>query len=430
MFKKIFCFFIMFFILSVNVEALDVDWSLSFNGSSGIKNAKIIDGKLHFLKDDKLYVISDDGIINKNVILEDSDYLVKFDNWHFYNDDSIISLYNAGTYRRIVLNDFDGKTISELKFSYRNFLRHNYVNVTDEYYYVIDVSSYGVILKIDRETSECQEYYINNLSIDELKLFMGDYYYVYKIIISDKSKEYLDYEIYNDKIYLKYVDENNKFGYEIYEDSNLIINEIIGNNELFDISLSDDYYSILINGDNMVLKNIKYDKTEIRSENIETNFSSVNNVQLIIDQNKNYLLFDCNDNTINYVALIYTDNNYYDITIKENSDGEVKLDKTSVLPGDIVTLNILPKDNYQISDIIVKTSDGKIVKVEDNKFIMPSKSVIVEVQYELIKDANTENNEIEDKENNPNTMDKIVIAFVIIFFVLIIKFIFRKKIEI
>lgn len=420
----------MFFVLSVNVDALSEEWNLSFTGNSGIKNATIIDSKLHFLKDDKLYVISDEGIIDKSVTLEDSEYLVKFDNWHFYNDNSIISLYNAGTYRRIVLNDFDGKTISELKFSYRNYLRHDYVNVTDEYYYVIDVSSYGVILKIDRETSECQEYYIRNLSSDELKSFMGDYYYVYEKIMNDTSKEYSDFKIYNDKIYLKYVDENSKYGYEIYNGSELIINEIIGNNELFDISLSDEYYSIVINGDNIVLKNIKYDKTEIRSENIETNFSSVNNVQLITDQNKNYLLFDCNDNTINYVALVYTDNNYYDITIKNNSDGEVKLDKTIVLPGDIVTLNITPKDNYQISDIIVKTSDGEIVKVEGNKFVMPNKSVIVEVQYELIEGDNIENSEIEDNGNNPNTMDKIIIAFVIMSLVLIIKFLFRKKVEI
>lgn len=97
---------------------------------------------------------------------------------------------------------------------------------------------------------------------------------------------------------------------------------------------------------------------------------------------------------------IVEDDSYYCVGIKK----QVSIDEESVefidvnikdaVAGQKVKILSKKVNGYKISNLIVKTTSGKIIEVNDGSFVMPNEAVVIEVEY------------IEDVQN-PNTIDKI-----------------------
>lgn len=76
------------------------------------------------------------------------------------------------------------------------------------------------------------------------------------------------------------------------------------------------------------------------------------------------------------------------ITIFDNENGTIESSLNIALSGTKILLTITPNESYKVSKInVYKEGDKSIgVSVNDNSFIMPDYDVIVEVEFEKIKD--------------------------------------------
>jgi len=91
----------------------------------------------------------------------------------------------------------------------------------------------------------------------------------------------------------------------------------------------------------------------------------------------------------------------YNITVKDAENGTVTADKAYSIKGGTVTLNATPNENYELKEIVVKTKDGAVIKVENGKFEMPESDV--EVTATFAKKTATTNPV--DNNNNANGND-------------------------
>ena len=82
------------------------------------------------------------------------------------------------------------------------------------------------------------------------------------------------------------------------------------------------------------------------------------------------------------------------VSIDEESDEFIDVNIKEAVAGQKVQILSKKVNGYKISNLIVKTTSGKIIEVNDGSFVMPNEAVVIEVEY------------IEDVQN-PNTIDKI-----------------------
>lgn len=75
----------------------------------------------------------------------------------------------------------------------------------------------------------------------------------------------------------------------------------------------------------------------------------------------------------------------YGVTIPENVEllkGEdAILNGSRLLAGDEVTINVTPDEGFVLDTLTIKTVSGGEVELKDNKFVMPSEDVVVEVTF-------------------------------------------------
>ena len=71
----------------------------------------------------------------------------------------------------------------------------------------------------------------------------------------------------------------------------------------------------------------------------------------------------------------------YNVNIEEEGKGVVDVDIKNAKNGDIVKIDAKPDKGYRVGEIIVTDSNGNVIDVKDNKFIMPSSVVTVKVIF-------------------------------------------------
>lgn len=69
------------------------------------------------------------------------------------------------------------------------------------------------------------------------------------------------------------------------------------------------------------------------------------------------------------------------VTIGKVTAGEVKVDKTTALEGEKVTLTLTPNNGYKLSSIKVVDTYNKEVSVTGNTFVMPNSDVTITVEF-------------------------------------------------
>ena len=130
-----------------------------------------------------------------------------------------------------------------------------------------------------------------------------------------------------------------------------------------------------------------------------------------LKQNKANEIMQINDDDDpDYYKVASTTEHYafpYDITVKVEGEGEVKANEKS-FAGDKETFEIIPKEGHKVESVTVTDTEGNIIDVEDNTFIMPASDVTIDVKIveEVIEEAPV----IE----NPNTNAFPIVGLVIL----------------
>lgn len=92
----------------------------------------------------------------------------------------------------------------------------------------------------------------------------------------------------------------------------------------------------------------------------------------------------------------------FSIDKKIDGNGTIEVIEQSK-SGDKITYKITPKDGYKLDKIVIKDSNGNIIEVKDNEFIMPSSNVSIEAIFVV---------------DNPNTSTNIYISISILLLII------------
>lgn len=100
------------------------------------------------------------------------------------------------------------------------------------------------------------------------------------------------------------------------------------------------------------------------------------------------------------------------VTIKENKDGKIEVDKKEAIAGETVKITLTPNEGFRVKSVKVNGEE-----VKDNKFEMPNEDVEIEATFEklIIKETTitTEKNDSDktfsNVDTNPKTGDEIFI---------------------
>lgn len=110
------------------------------------------------------------------------------------------------------------------------------------------------------------------------------------------------------------------------------------------------------------------------SGDIITGGTYTHDVKEYLDEEK----YGQKDNNDSYIVLPFRN-----VTVNESTNqGFVNENKS--LPREEVTITPEVKEDYKISEIIIKDKDGNIIEVNDNKFIMPDSDVSISIKYTMI----------------------------------------------
>ena len=147
------------------------------------------------------------------------------------------------------------------------------------------------------------------------------------------------------------------------------------------------------NGQNLSGKDLLEYNTELALDDINNNAVTQNNNSLynaIIEaqsviNNENSTITDIN----NAIALFDNacNESSFKVDVTENVGGNVDVNKTSAKPGETVKLDISTDKKYSIAKVNVFDLNNKAVEVSNNEFVMPKKSVKINVEF-VMKEEN------------------------------------------
>lgn len=115
---------------------------------------------------------------------------------------------------------------------------------------------------------------------------------------------------------------------------------------------------------------------------------------------------------MNTIMQIYKEK--YLIKTKTDNNGSITTKTIQADRGEKVEFSITPKEGYVLGEVKVIDIDGNIITFNDYTFTMPSNDVTIEVSF--IK-----------SEKNPDTSDKLILTFLILFLIIFAFNIFSKK---
>ena len=103
----------------------------------------------------------------------------------------------------------------------------------------------------------------------------------------------------------------------------------------------------------------------------------------------------------------------FNVTVKTDGNGTLNIIKENFGAGEEIELNVLPNDGYVLESIKITDVYGNEISYTDNKFIMPSSDVVIEVTF--VK-----------QEENPDTSDYLTIVLLII---LVVNVIYKYRVS-
>lgn len=151
----------------------------------------------------------------------------------------------------------------------------------------------------------------------------------------------------------------------------------------------------------------------IKEEKLLTTHETLNITPINIFKVSNKVAIHYNNLTNNLLSF-YTFECFADKTA--SIYGTIDIEATTHNPYEEVELSITPNSGYEVESIIVKDSQGNIIPVNENKFVMPENDCIISVEYT-------------SSVVNPETVDMIVIVSIISIVLVIVVALTRKKLN-
>lgn len=185
----------------------------------------------------------------------------------------------------------------------------------------------------------------------------------------------------------------------------------------------DSYQAVNIVKDKIIILAIKEESSFILTYNFEGNLLNEDVINNEITYNNitnmykvaNKVVFATSTQLDNLSEESYLMFYNYNLSInKEDSIyGTLQVENTA-LPYSKVKFEIVPNSGYEIDNVIVKDTQGKLIDIFDNSFIMPENDVTLLVTYKEIV-------------ANPETIDLIVLTFVSVLVISLITYRLYKK---
>ncbi len=382
---------------------------------------KIVNNKFYMqgiTDDDKTIVKIYDENLNEEVISSNDCYilvdLISYDNENYIatvikKETSDYTLHLMKYNNKKIVWDKEIKKITEDEIKYESIFLSSemdeYINklyIKNNYIYSYSVTEndnkyISTISKYDKEGNLVKEIVLNN--IDELQNGIIIKYFVDK---KDNITAYIfGLNDNNAKLYVVKYDESGKELWKInallYDtklnagttlDMNAFTNNMfeLGNdNILININDSVNYIAtvnpIIINSKGEIIW--KYEGNYL----IKTVISSKDKSEIVlVGMTKNQRFrgkasdTSQSESDIPYGVIIKYSISY-NVRIEEEGKGVVDVDTINAKSGDIIKIDAKPDKGYRVGEIIVTDSNGNIIDVKDNKFIMPSSDVTIKVIF-------------------------------------------------
>lgn len=371
---------------------------------------------------------------NNNDILKSSKQLEDLVNVTVtkYNDNYLIAGINNNVLKLYLL---------DTNLQIKNQLKTNYIinNSSSINLYIYNNKSYimlteeGILsdnnlYEID-ENLNIKEQTFSSLGSETIKnILKGDYYLIH--FNSNTNLEEVTETFYNESTYLenKYIlvgnnsnkeyDEVNGYNYQgvitiLDKNGNILINEI--NNKYYSYNnikiIKDKIIVLAYNGDYYLLT-YDFNGKLISEEQVEKEESlDINNMYKV--GNKIVLELSEAERTITEKSNLIFYSYNLNIYKEESLYGTLNVIESS-LPYKKVEFEVIPNSGYEIENIIVKDTQGEIIKVSGQSFIMPDNDVTLSVIYK-------------ESITNPETIDYIIFIFPILLIASLIMINLYKK---
>lgn len=276
------------------------------------------------------------------------------------------------------------------------------VNIQDYYDKLDDASDVGYIYDYfyRREFDKYMELYKEQLDQMGVHYTYDDLLYGDDI---DLPTQAMISSSYKDKYYIGYLDsENSTYMALIHNRTTGKDIDIKINGKLFfSVILGDDYF-ILLDSDISTcsqkeckkthMKKYNYDGNVIEEEDImiEDNSFMGTSVGYVTEGGFTVIAGNKPDGENAYTtSLIRFNKPNKKIDKKVTGDGTVTVDKANASVGDKISFEVKPGKNYVIDSIRVVDSNGNVIEVTDNTFIMPDTDVTVEVVFKELVNPKT-----------------------------------------
>ncbi len=352
-----------------------------------------------------------------------------------YNDYYLVAGINNNVLK-VYLIDNNLQIHNQEKTTYilDNSATINLYNYNNKIYLMItedEILSSTNIYEID-ENLNVSEISFSSLGSDNIKgILKGDYYLIHFNSeinnTSEKENHYYESTYLEDKYiivgtnYNSFYNEENSNDYKgiltiIDKDGNLITNEI---NEDYSF-----YSNIQVVKDKLIVlaHTEYYENSYILTYDFNGNL--ISEEILDVDEGSQiYKMYKVGNNIVFSAfrrpkTIAFTSNLLFysfnlNIIKEDNAFGTIEIPETST-PYSKVSFNVVPNSGYEVDNIIVKDSQGEIIKISNNSFIMPENDVIIKINYKEII-------------SNPETIDYIILISLSLLLITIVTIKLYKK---
>lgn len=262
-------------------------------------------------------------------------------------------------------------------------------------YEILKGDYYLVRFNSDTETEELRDkYYLNSTYIENKYILVGlNYNELYDEPLDSNYEATLTILDKNGNILINEINNN----YYCYNSVEIVKDKIVV------LAYNGDYYLVVYDFDG---KLISEDKISIDSLNIDNMYKVGNKIILSLSDTENSEIHKSSLVFYNYNLTIYTEESLF---------GTIKI-KSSSIPYEKVEFEALANSGYEIDNILVKDTQGNIIKVSGQSFIMPENDVTLTINFKEIV-------------TNPETIDYIIIIFPILIIVSLIMINLYRKIS-
>lgn len=337
-----------------------------------------------------------------------------------YKDNYLVIGVQNNTLKGYLIDE-NLKILKQVETSYfiSNHSKINLYKYNDKVYVMLtyeEILSNSSIYEIDSDF-KVKENKLSTYSADTLKSILKSDYYLIHNNDKEEGTSVIRYSDSTDIDGIYVLVGNESFLSEEEPLKKAVITFYDGNGNVIREDISSQYKeyteAYVVNDKIIVLGKTVYEENKIlvfseKGEILEEISLSSNEEEVHLSKVSNQLIVHLSNRIMVYG---YTVNLYKE----ESKFGTIEVND-KVVPYDTVQFAILPNSGYEVDTVVVKDRQGNVIEVNKNTFVMPENDVTIQVEYK-------------ESVINPETIDFIGLAVVILLIVSLISiYLYRKMV--